>query len=1167
MMTTLDRQNKTVGTTVMGNFVRDTGGARRWLRLWSGVPRERPQANATRLRARVATGVMRLLLVAGCTGCVSAVYGQGLVQPSPGQQTVSGQKGPKPVRLFAEAEDFRVTSPGWKVIPFRENYFACTFAITFLSRMAALGAAEQLPLGQTAVAEQEVRIPYDDSYEVLVRYEQPYNFSCEFTLEVEQNGQVVGRFPCGRLTDDKIWAFNNHRREPMVRYSWSGTDQIVWQHPGAVKLAAGPAKLRLLASAQVDQGRPRRNAARRHVDVICLTNDRAGMEAQKKASYLEYDGWLVQDGDLFVRITNPADAPAPVVVVLPPMQAPHSPYWVHVRDWPTTTVLKSGRAMSSTAYELAGPRSQQVRPDLVASLVDRPKTIPPEDYLQPGDRSAWIPIGQSCDALNYGQWWAEVQYLSKSLESPRSGSMYLRWEFGVPDGQGGIRVIKDLTVRSDGKERTEVVFDIPGCVNPNPTLAAIWKQHYWLPEIRTQKEALRWLLEQVRQFPQRGRVPERFLIYGIQAGSSEEGRQLGLALGDNTRYRGQGKKRGMIEHWPNPDLAWIKQQEAQRPGGLQDVLIVSYGDEIHLPADTLTDQELAEWLKRHGVAYPGPIQVTKDRSQPLYYYSQLAAKEKGAARYAAATAYYKSKGILAGANYSPHANYLVNELDYIRTFKLRAMSLPWTEDYAWQVAEFSPQVVGYLLSGLRAGAKYDRLPIHMYVMPHSPGQIPSEFRQSFYCAVAHGAKMINYFTATPSAIAYTENYVDTYDLNMWQMIHRCTHEAGVFEDYVVDGQCRPARVGLLLSSVDDILTGVTNFTLALHNNERKAIYFALRHAQVPVDFLSEDDVIEGRASDYKIIYVTQEYLHSRCVAALQKWVAAGGTLVALCGGGFRDEFQRENPTAVTLYGARSDAIQPDPNLVGRYLQGQANSPFFAKQDLPLYDPWDYVQWDLSRAKAFATSRPRVPPSEGEGATADKNTNHSNTGVIERVPVFAWKQQLTPTTGTVVGTFQDGRPAVVVQSHGQGRAVLFAFLPGLAYLHSGLPVRPVDRGAHPSSFAHYLPTEMDRALRRGLVDAFLPADDSSIRPVWVDAELVESTCIDTPALAGRPSRLAVPLINWSGKAVPELHVLIRDLQQAQSVRSVVLGELKAVPTPRGLRVSLPLETADMLLIDR
>src|SRR5262249_34470974 len=319
-----------------------------------------------------------------------------------------------------------------------------------------------------------------------------------------------------------------------------------------------------------------------------------------------------------------------------------------------------------------------------------------------------------------------------------------------------------------------------------------------------------------------------------------------------------------------------------------DLAVVSYGDEIHLPAVALTDDEFAKWLRDRGVSFDGPVKYTTDRKDQLFYYSQIAAKEKGGAKFAAATAYYKRKGVLTGANHSPHANSLVPELEYIRPFKLKAMSMPWPEDYAWQIPEFSPQVVGYLLSGLRAGAKYDDLPIHMYVMPHSPGQIPSEFRLSFYAAIAHGARIINYFCAVPSAVAYTANYIDSTTTKMWQQVHKCTHEAGVFEDYVLDGKVRPAKVGLLLSSVDELVTGVTNFNLAVHNNERKAIYYALKHAQVPVDFLSEDDVVDGRAKDYSLIYVTQQYLHSKAVDALQKWCEAGGTVVALCGGGFFD---------------------------------------------------------------------------------------------------------------------------------------------------------------------------------------------------------------------------------------------------------------------------------------
>lgn len=1085
----------------------------------------------------------------------------------------------KPVRLFAEAEDFSVKTAGWTVVPYRENYFASTFAISFLSRMGCLGAPEQLPAGKPAVAQQTVQIPYADRFELLLRYEQPYDFAAEFTVEIEQGGRPVATFPCGRLKDPKIWAFNGHQRKPMQRYWWGGTDNVVWQHPGNVRLEAGPAVLRLVAKQQTDGDRLRLNAGRRNVDLLVLTNDRAGLQTQRtKARYLELDGWLVLDGDLFVRFTNPPGGPGPCIPILQPLSGgQHSPYYVHVRDWPTTKVLRSGRLVDPTEYVNVGPRSAAVSSRHVAPVLDvarftQPKdpapssetgpnagtqvVIPDDEYLRPGQSSGWVPLGPMLDALHHSQWAPRAKY-----KDVKTDEVLLRLEFAIPDGRGGLSLIKDVTVRGRPGYHSPITFEIPANVAPNAALARALKQRFWLPQIRTQKEAVDWLLGEVSKFPNRGPTPRRFLLYNVLGfgGRSFDDpavKRLALALGDNTWAGAEGKKRELVAHRRDPSRQAIQKWEASRPDGFADLLVVSYGDEIHLPSDPVTDEEFAAWLKQRGVthsgAYGGPVKFVSikpgdppaaaaaARKHPLWYYSQLCAKERGGRRYAAGTAYYKSKGVLTGANYAPHSNYLVSELDYVRTFKLRAMSLPWSEDYVWQVPEFSVQVTGYLTSGLRAGAKYDNLPIHMYVMPHSPGNTPRDFRLSFYTAVAHGAKHVDYFCASPSAIGVTENYVATDDLGMWRQIHACSHEAGLFEDYVVDGRVRPAEVGLLLSSVDDVMTGAANSTLAMHNNERKAIYYALRHSQVPVDFLSEDDVIEGRARHYRLIYVTGQWLHSKAVDALTRWVEAGGTLVALCGGGFYSELNRPNPRTGALYGVKSQQVQTDPQLVSRYLR-EANRPFLTKQDLPLYEPIDYVTWTLDGGTSVAAKR------------------------IRHVPVIVWKQMLESADGTVLGWYQDGRPAVVAKSHGKGRACLFGFLPGQAYLKSGLPIAPPDRGATDAANAHYLPTTMDVNLRSRLVDDFLPPD--YVRPVRCSVPLVETTCIDTPPLAGRGARLAVPLINYTGRPIRRLTVRIDRLPKARQVRSVRRGNLAASFDGNTMLLELPLEIADVLLIDR
>jgi len=1043
----------------------------------------------------------------------------------------------KPIRLIAEAEDFKIEKgAAWQVVPYRENYYASTFAITFLSRMACLGAAEQ---GE-GVATQVVQIPYDGSFQVFARFEQPFKFSVEFGVEIEQGGKKVFSQVYGRLEDAKIWPLNGHVRKPMERFWWGGTDNIVWQEKGAVQLAKGPATIRLVVAAQKDGSQPRVMAARRNVDVICLTNDTEGLEAQKKTRYLELDGWLTLAGDLFVRFTNPSDAAGPVLPVIQPHNlGQHSPYYIHIRDWPTVRVLKSGQLVSETKYQTAGPRALAVNSKNVLPVLSEEKylpavdpkkpkakllpVIPESEYLKPGETSGWAPLGPAVDSLYNSQWIATAQSFGKP------GPLNLKLEFAIPDGKGGLKIIREALATGAGITST---FDIPGNVAPNAALMAALKERFWLPEIRTQKEALDWLYAEVQKFPKKGNTPKRMHIYNIGGFSlmlnTEEGRKLALALGDNTAVDQEGKKRYLAVHWRNPSLPVIeKQYEAVK----DSLWGVSYGDEIHLPAVAPSDDEFAAWLKARGVSPEGAVYktVAADKKHPLYFYSQLCAKEKGGQPFVKATEFFAKHGVRTGANYSPHANYLINEMDYVRPFKMKAMSMPWSEDYVWQIPEFSIQVTGYLTSGLRAGAKYHNQPIHMYILPHSPGNTPRSFRRSFYTAIGNGATIINYFCASPSAVGATENHVETADLGMWRQIHDCTQEAGIFEDYVLDARVRPAKVGLLLSPVDDVLTGSSNSTFAMHNNERKAIYYALRHAQVPVDFVTEDDVIDGLAKDYQVIYVNQQWMHSKALDALAKWVQAGGTVVALAGGGFNDEFQKPNPQALAFYGVKAQTLNTDPQLVSKYLL-EENKPFLTKQDLPSYVPLDKVQFTL-----------------GDKAVAD-------------VPVIVWKQDLQPADAKVLGTYADGKPAVVEKLHGNGRVLLFGFLPGQAYLRSGLPLLPPDRSAVDAGFSHFLPTEMDPNLRAAIVDAVLPS--GFVRPVTCSETLVESNCLDTGG-----TKLAVSLVNFTGKNIDNLTVRIAGLTNAKRIRSVEQGDLKGTVSNGATEVTLRLDVADMLLIDR
>ena len=612
--------------------------------------------------------------------------------------------------------------------------------------------------------------------------------------------------------------------------------------------------------------------------------------------------------------------------------------------------------------------------------------------------------------------------------------------------------------------------------------------------------------------------------------------EIAIALGDNTitaRTNPFARELGVpdratdqaLGHVP-PTVDGVKARldKLEAAGTLGKLRLISYGDEHYIPAARITDEELAAFLTQRGVTHNGAVQVTDDVNDPLYFHAQLCAFEKGVKSWAAATRHLAERTggrAVAGINYGPASHNMVDELNFVRAFKLKGLSTAWSEDYVWQMPEISVQITGFRVSGFRAGAKYHKNPILMYIMPHSPGNTPRDVRLSYYTALAHGTTMVHFFCASPSAVAVTENYINGRDVAMFRTVHDLVHEAGVFEDYVMDGTVRQARVALLLSSVDDIRNPSPLTKGGYSNAGRKAIYYALRHAQVPVDFLSENDVLDGLADTYQLIYVTQEYLHSRAVPALLKWVEKGGTLVALCGGGFLDEFSRPNPAANALYGVRGQAIEKDTRL----------DVFQLKQDLPPYVPLDHVRWTRNETS------------------------------VTNVPVILWKQLIEPSDGKVVGTYSDGKPAVVEKAHGKGRALLFGFMPGLAYLKSGLPLRPMDRRPSDGAFCHFLPTGMDPRLRRAIVGDFLP--EGFVRPVKCGEPLVESTCIDTP----QPPRLAVPLMNFTGQSIDTLTVVINDIKGAKRVRSMEHGDLKPRFEGGAMILAFPLDVTDMVLIDR
>lgn len=339
---------------------------------------------------------------------------------------------------------------------------------------------------------------------------------------------------------------------------------------------------------------------------------------------------------------------------------------------------------------------------------------------------------------------------------------------------------------------------------------------------------------------------------------------------------------------------------------------------------------------------------------------------------------------------------------------------------------------------------------------------------------------------------------------------------------------------------------------------KRSLYVALKHAELPVDIVTEEDVIDGELSrlGYHTLYLTEPHITRAAATALGGWVEKGGHVWATAGAGLRDESNQTNTAAEALFGIKESGVfvgaGTDPDDVAR--DPEAKRPRavqFIKQDLPFAPTLDTVTLKTiraeGRAKQEATTFLAIGAKSiftvskgggGGGGNSDVSTN-------------------------VLGTFSDGSPAVVRRSVGKGTATYSGFLPQLSYFHPAIPKRPVDRASSASAFTHFVPTAFDVAAR-----AFIAAPLEGVAgavPIRCSEPLVEAGIIEADALG-----MVVPLINWAGAP---LKGLVVNLQFAPHVRftNVSLASGKPLTSAPGAAnappqsFTLDLDVADAIIL--
>jgi beta-galactosidase GanA len=326
---------------------------------------------------------------------------------------------------------------------------------------------------------------------------------------------------------------------------------------------------------------------------------------------------------------------------------------------------------------------------------------------------------------------------------------------------------------------------------------------------------------------------------------------------------------------------------------------------------------------------------------------------------------------------------------------------------------------------------------------------------------------------------------------------------------------RPATTALWFSETSDIW----NDKQPPFADAKRNLYVAIKHQQLPLDLVIDEDALAGELDRYELLYLTDRHISRADSQKVAQWVAAGGSIFATAEAGMYDEFDQPNQVLRDLLGVEPKSFEAPPQA----------GIVYAKQDLPFSAPIDVVSWN-------------------------------SPGGTVQIPVIAARARFAVSAGTsVTGTFQDGSPAVAVRNVGRGSATYCGFLPSLSYFKPAIPLRPVDRGTTDDSMAHFIPTRFDAS-----ASALIGSEAAQVqRPVECSQPLVEASIIEAQG------KLAIVLVNWSGGPVNGLQVMLRG-SYPRAIFSRVSGlpmdvEVVGAGGKDQVKFTLDLEVADAITV--
>jgi len=266
----------------------------------------------------------------------------------------------------------------------------------------------------------------------------------------------------------------------------------------------------------------------------------------------------------------------------------------------------------------------------------------------------------------------------------------------------------------------------------------------------------------------------------------------------------------------------------------------------------------------------------------------------------------------------------------------------------------------------------------------------------------------------------------------------------------------------------------------VNNEERKAIWLALRHAQFPVDLITDEDIADGHLGTYRVLYIVGSEMLRAAVEPLMSWVKNGGVVYATGGGGLLDEYHAPLEMLYHMYGVKEHKLIRHTRHI---------RPRKTLKEIKSYDELHIEQLDKATDKII-------------------------------LPAYLYRETLQPESRTdIVGKYStDNSAGLIVNNFGKGRTIYCGLLAGIAYLKPAI-----------TESSQVLPTDFPDNVRRFLTAPAIWAD--VVSPVQTSDPLVE-----TQYFCGAEGDIVV-LINWRDESIENLVVRFPGKTEIRSVCSL------------------------------